>query len=50
MPTIRELREQQGHRSDESTGPVSLIVGAVAAFAVGALLVVGWQMLPSIRG
>jgi hypothetical protein len=50
MPTIRELRERQGQRSGESTGPVSLIVGAVAAFGVGALLVVGWQVLPSMMG
>jgi hypothetical protein len=50
MPTIRELRERQGVRTDEGTGFVSLILGAIAAFAVGALLVVGWQVLPSMTG
>jgi hypothetical protein len=49
MPTLRELREQQVQQSDETAGSVSLILGAVAAFAVGALLVSGWQMLPTIK-
>jgi len=35
-------------RADQKTSSASLIVGAIAAFAVGALIVGVWQMLPSI--
>jgi hypothetical protein len=50
MPAIRELREQHGRSSGEDSGFLTLIIGAVAAFGVGALLVVGWQMLPGMIG
>src|SRR5215831_10279480 len=48
MPTIRELREQQFQPTEEKSGSGLFIVGVVAAFAVGALLVGGWKMLPSM--
>jgi hypothetical protein len=48
MPSIRELREQKAYRQEEKSGIGSLIVGAIAAFALGALLVTGWGMLPRL--
>jgi len=48
MPSVRDFREQRSSRSDEKGGGVTLCLGAVAAFAMGALLVTAWGKLPSL--
>src|SRR5690348_2367469 len=49
---IDQIREQQAWEAPKKSSKAGLVVGALAAFGIGILLVVGWGALPqlSIRG
>lgn len=49
---IDQIREQQAWEAPKKSSKAGLIVGALAAFGVGILIVVGWGALPqlSIKG